>query len=56
MSVLLLIGAVLVVIWLLALIVFKVVGFAIHLLLIVGIILLIVGFVRRGASEIRRRV
>ena len=39
-----------------ALVVFKVVGFAIHLLLIAGIILLIWGFVRRGAASVRRRV
>lgn len=56
MGMLMLIGAVLVVIWLLALLVFKVVGFAIHLLLIAGIILLIWGFVRRGADAVRRRV
>jgi hypothetical protein len=53
---LLMLGAVLVVVWLLALIVFKVVGFAIHLLLIAGIILLILGVVRRGANAVRNRV
>jgi len=53
---LLLLGAVLVVIWILALVVFKVVGFAIHLLLIAGIILLILGVVRRGANAVRDRV
>ncbi len=56
MTGLLLIGAVLVVIWLLALLVFKIVGFAIHLLLIAGLILLVLGFVRRGANAVRRRV
>jgi hypothetical protein len=56
MGVLLLLGAVLVVVWILALVVFKVVGFAIHLLLIAGIILLVWGFVRRGADAVRRRV
>jgi len=56
MGMLMLIGAVLVVIWLLALVIFKVVGFAIHLLLIAGIVLLIWGFVRRGADAVRRRV
>lgn len=56
MSVLLLLGAVLVVVWILALVVFKVVGFAIHLLLIAGIILLVWGFVRRGADAVRRRI
>ena len=56
MTGLLMLGAVLVVIWLLALIVFKVVGFAIHLLLIVGIILLIAGVIRRGAGAVRNRL
>jgi len=56
MAGLLLLGAVLVVIWIVALLVFKIVGFAIHLLLIAGLILLVWGFVRRGASEVRRRI
>ncbi|HEX8244871.1 MAG TPA: DUF5670 family protein [Longimicrobium sp.] len=49
-------GAVLVVLWLLALLFFKVVDFAIHLLLIAGLVLLVLGFVRRGAAAVRRRV
>jgi hypothetical protein len=56
MKMLLAIGAVLVVLRLLALLFFKVVGFAIHLLLIAGLILLVVGFVRRGPAAVRRRV
>jgi hypothetical protein len=56
MGIMMLLGAVLVVIWLLALVIFKMVGFAIHLLLIAGIVLLIWGFVRRGADAVRRRV
>ena len=56
MRMLLVLGAVLVVLWLLALLAFKIVGFAIHLLLIAGIILLVVGFVRRGANAVRRRL
>ena len=40
-------GALLVVIWVAAFIVFKVAGFFIHLVLIVGVILLILGMIRR---------
>jgi hypothetical protein len=56
MGILMLLGIVLVVLWLLAFLAFKIVGFAIHLLLIVGLILLVVGFLRRGADAVRRRV
>ena len=56
MRILLILGAVLVVLWLLALLTFKIVGFAIHLLLIAGIILLVMAFVRRGANAVRRRL
>ena len=56
MKMLMAVGVVLVVLWVLGLLFFKIVGFAIHLLLIVGWILLVVGFVRRGAAAVRRRV
>jgi hypothetical protein len=56
MSTLLVIAAVLVAVWLAALIVFKVAGFAIHLLLLVGLVLLAVGLFRRGARAVRRRM
>lgn len=56
MSLLVMLAVVLMVIWLGALIVFKVAGFAIHLLLIVGLVLLAVGLFRRGAGAIRRRM
>lgn len=41
------IGIVLVIVWVVGLVVFKVAGFLIHLLVIVGIIMLIVGFFKR---------
>jgi hypothetical protein len=41
------IGILLVIAWAIAFVVFKVAGFLIHLLLIVGAIMLIVGFFRR---------
>ncbi|MBA3258660.1 MAG: hypothetical protein H0T68_04235 [Gemmatimonadales bacterium] len=41
------IGALLLVAWVFGFLVFKVAGFLIHLVLIVGVILLIVGLVRR---------
>jgi hypothetical protein len=44
------IGIVLVIAWVLGLVVFKVAGFLIHLLIIVGIIMLVVGFFKRSAS------
>ena len=46
------IGIVLVVAWAVALVVFKVAGFLIHLLLIVGAIMLIVGLARRMSSRL----
>lgn len=56
MGVLLLLGIVLLIVWIVALVVFKVVGFAIHLLLIAAIIAIILHFVRRGANAVNRRV
>jgi hypothetical protein len=44
-------GALLVVVWLAALVIFKVAGFLIHLVLIIGVILLIVGFIRRSGGH-----
>ena len=41
------IGIVLVIVWVVGLVVFKVAGFLIHLLVIIGIIMLIVGFFKR---------
>jgi hypothetical protein len=40
-------GILLAVIWLVALLFFKVVGFAIHLLLIVAIVMIVMGFIKR---------
>lgn len=51
MHVLLWIGIILLVIWLLGLVVFKVVGFAIHLLLIAAVVMIIWGLVKRGARK-----
>jgi Family of unknown function (DUF5670) len=42
------IGILLVIAWVLGLVVFKVAGFLIHLLVIVGIIMLIMGFFKRS--------
>lgn len=53
---LLALGALLVVLWLVALMVFKVVGFAIHLLLLAGVVFVVLAVVRRGASAVRRRM
>lgn len=45
------IGIILIVLWLLGLVVFETAGFLIHLLLIVGIIMVILHFVRgRGSA------
>ena len=44
-------GALLVVIWAAAFVIFKVAGFFIHLVLIVGVILLIVGWSRRAGGR-----
>jgi hypothetical protein len=56
MGALLLLGILLAIVWVVALLVFKVVGFAIHLLLIAAIILIVLHFVRRGASAVNRRL
>jgi hypothetical protein len=56
MSLLVMLAVVLMVIWLGALIVFKIAGFAIHLLLIAGLVLLAVGLFRRGSDAVRRRL
>ena len=45
-------GAVLIVAWLLGFIVFKVAGFFIHLLLMVGAIVLIVGLMKKAGGRI----
>jgi hypothetical protein len=45
-------GIALVVLWMLAVIVFKVVGFLIHLVLIAAAVLIIAGLVRRGANRV----
>lgn len=47
---------VLLVIWVVGTLFFKVVGAAIHLLLLVGLVLLVLAVVRRGAGAMRRRV
>ena len=44
-------GALLVVIWAAAFVIFKVAGFFIHLVLIVGVILLILGLIRRAGGR-----
>ena len=49
-------GIRLVVLWAVAWLVFKVAGFLIHLLLIVGIIVLIVGLVKRAGRAVSRDV
>ena len=46
------IGILLVIAWVLGLVVFKVAGFLIHLLVIVGVIMLIVGFFRRSGGRV----
>ncbi len=45
------IGILLVVAWVVGFLVFKVAGFLIHLLVIIGIILLVVGFFRRVGGD-----
>ena len=52
MSGLIPIGILLVIAWVLGLVVFKVAGFLIHLLVIVGVIMLIVGFFRRMGGRV----
>jgi hypothetical protein len=49
---LLLLGLVLVVLWILAVAAFKVVGFAIHLLLVVAVVMIVWGLVKRGARKV----
>jgi cobalamin biosynthesis protein CobD/CbiB len=46
------IGVLLVIAWVVAFVVFKVAGFLIHLLLIVGAIMLVVGLARRMSSRL----
>jgi Family of unknown function (DUF5670) len=53
---LLAIAAVLVVLWIVAVVVFKIVGFAIHLLVLAAVIFAVFALVRRGANAVRRRV
>lgn len=50
------IGAVLLVAWVLGFIVFKTAGFFIHLLLIVGAIMLILGLVRRASGRVSSNI
>jgi hypothetical protein len=45
-------GIVLIVLWLLGFVVFKVAGFLIHLVLIVGAIMLIMGLIRRARGGV----
>jgi hypothetical protein len=40
-------GILLAVIWVVALLLFKVAGFAIHLLLILAVIMIVIGFIKR---------
>ncbi len=47
-------GAVLVVAWLVGFLVFKTAGFLIHLLLLVGAVMLVIGLVKRGSRAISR--
>ena len=47
-------GILLVVLWAVAWLVFKTAGFLIHLLLIVGVIMLIVGLVKRAGRAVSR--
>jgi hypothetical protein len=46
------IGILLVIAWVLGLVVFKVAGFLIHLLVIVGVIMLILGFFRKMGGRV----
>ena len=47
------VGVVLVVLWLLGWLAFKVASGLMHLLLVIGIVLLVWGLVKRGASAVR---
>lgn len=49
---LILLGVALVVLWLLAFVVFKVIGFAIHLLLIAAVVMIAWGLLKRGARKV----
>jgi len=49
-------GILLVVLWAVAWLVFKTAGFLIHLVLIVGVIMLIVGLVKRAGRGISRNI
>ena len=48
-------GIGLIVLWLLGYVVFKVAGFLIHLVLIVGVIMLIMGLIRRARGGVSHR-
>jgi hypothetical protein len=47
-------GALLIVLWAAAFVIFKVAGFLIHLLLIVGVVMLILGLIRRAGGRLTR--
>lgn len=49
-------GVMLVVLWAVAYLVFKTAGFLIHLLLIIGAIMLVVGLVKRAGRAVSRDV
>ena len=49
---LILLGLALAVLWILALVVFKVVGFAIHVVLIVAVVMIAWGLLKRGARKV----
>ncbi|HEY7505822.1 MAG TPA: DUF5670 family protein [Gemmatimonadales bacterium] len=49
-------GILLVVLWLVAWLVFKVAGLLIHLLLVAGVLMLIVGLVKRAGRAVSRDV
>jgi predicted anti-sigma-YlaC factor YlaD len=49
-------GVVLVVLWAVAYLVFKTAGFLIHLLLIIGAIMLVIGLVKRAGRAVSRDV
>lgn len=55
MSALAVIGAVLIVVWLLGWLAFEIASGIIHLLLIIGVVLLIWGLVKRGARAVSGR-
>lgn len=52
MSALAIIGAILIVIWLLGWLAFEIASGIIHLLLIIGVVLLVWGLVKRGAKAV----